>query len=108
MFGLGFGEIVLILAIALVVVGPKKLPEIAKGLGKAYGEFRKYMNEFKDAVNVGIDEVEKPKPSPAQKVYEEHYKDTVKDEPADVDAEPVKAEPAKEEPAKAEEKKQDA
>jgi sec-independent protein translocase protein TatA/sec-independent protein translocase protein TatB len=103
MFGLGFGEILLILAIALVVVGPKKLPEIAKGLGKGYGEFRKYMNEFKDAVNVGIDEVDKPKPSPAQKVYEEHYKDTIKDEKVTVDAEPVK-----EEPVQAQEKKQDA
>ncbi|TCK59480.1 Sec-independent protein translocase subunit TatA/TatB [Seleniivibrio woodruffii] len=105
MFGLGFGEIILILAIALVVVGPKKLPEIAKGLGKGYGEFRKYMNEFKDAVNVGIDEVDKPKPTAAQKVYEEHYKDTVKDEPSEVKAQSVTVDA---EPVKTQEKKQDA
>ncbi len=40
-------EIVLICVIALVVVGPKKLPELARALGKGYGEFRRAFDEMK-------------------------------------------------------------
>jgi len=52
MFGLRMTEVVLILVLALIVVGPKKLPEVAKGLGKGFAEFKKVMNDFKDAVNI--------------------------------------------------------
>ncbi len=40
MFGLGFGEILVILLIALIFIGPKKLPELARGLGKGLREFQ--------------------------------------------------------------------
>ncbi|MDL2319100.1 twin-arginine translocase TatA/TatE family subunit [Eubacteriales bacterium OttesenSCG-928-A19] len=45
MFGLGLPEILLILVVALVFVGPKKLPEIGASIGKAMGEFRKSLNQ---------------------------------------------------------------
>ena len=51
MFGLGIGEIVVILVIALVFIGPKKLPELARGLGKGIREFNKAKNELMDEVN---------------------------------------------------------
>jgi sec-independent protein translocase protein TatB len=41
MFGIGMPEMFLILAIALIVIGPKKLPDLAKSLGRAFGEFKK-------------------------------------------------------------------
>ena len=41
MFGLGFGEITIILFLALLFLGPKKLPELAKSLGKGIREFQK-------------------------------------------------------------------
>lgn len=41
MLGLGFGELVLIFLIALIFIGPKKLPELAKGLGQGIKEFQK-------------------------------------------------------------------
>jgi sec-independent protein translocase protein TatB len=41
MFGIGMSELLVILAVALIVLGPKRLPEIARGLGRAMGEFRR-------------------------------------------------------------------
>jgi Tat protein translocase TatB subunit len=100
MFGMGMSEILLILVVALVFIGPKKLPEVAKGLGKGYAEFRKYINEFKDAVDLNSEPAKSSAPHRAQEVYEEHYKDvtTVEAEEPVKKEETVKAE----EPAKAE------
>ena len=46
MFGLGGGELLLLGIIALVFIGPKKLPELAKGLGKGIREFQKAKSEM--------------------------------------------------------------
>lgn len=48
MFGLGFGELLIILVIALIFIGPKKLPELAKGLGQGIKEFQKAAKGFSD------------------------------------------------------------
>jgi TatA/E family protein of Tat protein translocase len=49
MFGsIGLPELLLILAIALLVFGPKKLPEVGRSLGKAMREFKKSTDEIKD------------------------------------------------------------
>ena len=45
-------EILLILAIALIVVGPKKLPDLAKTLGRAMGEFKRSTQDFKRSIDV--------------------------------------------------------
>lgn len=51
MFGLGAGELFLIFIIALLFLGPKKLPELAKGLGQAMREFQKARDEMMNEVN---------------------------------------------------------
>jgi sec-independent protein translocase protein TatB len=48
MFGLGFGEIVIILVLALVLLGPQRLPDAAKQLGKAMRDFKKATDDVKD------------------------------------------------------------
>ena len=51
MFGLGFGEIILVLVVALLVLGPEKLPALAKTLGKGMREFRRAASEFQRGFN---------------------------------------------------------
>ena len=49
---LGTGELILILAIALIVVGPSKLPELGKSLGRTINEFKKFSKEIKDDISL--------------------------------------------------------
>jgi sec-independent protein translocase protein TatB len=51
MFGIGFEELLLILAIALIVVGPKKIPEVARALGRGYAEFKRAMDDLKGTLD---------------------------------------------------------
>lgn len=48
MFGLGIGEILIILVFALIFIGPKKLPEMARNLGKGLREFQKAKDDIMD------------------------------------------------------------
>ncbi len=54
MFGIGMTEIILILALALIIIGPDKLPEIARTLGKGFADFKRQTDDMKDAFRTGI------------------------------------------------------
>jgi len=56
MFGIGMTEVLLILAVALVILGPKKLPELAKTLGKAFGEFKRSVNDLKSSIDIEVED----------------------------------------------------
>jgi sec-independent protein translocase protein TatA len=55
-------ELLVILVVALLVLGPKRLPEIARSLGRGMAEFRRASNEFTRTLTASIDE---PPPAPA-------------------------------------------
>jgi sec-independent protein translocase protein TatA len=59
MFGLGLPELLVIFVIALLVFGPKKLPELGKSIGRAMAEFKKASDEFKESMQEEMKEVEK-------------------------------------------------
>ena len=57
-------EVLLIFGLALLLFGPKKLPELARGLGKALREFRKSVNEVTADVENALEEPEEKKSAP--------------------------------------------
>jgi|Deesub1362B_J571_1020462.scaffolds.fasta_scaffold05110_3 sec-independent protein translocase protein TatB len=52
MFGMGTQEILVILAVALIFIGPKRLPEIARALGRGFGELRRAADEIKGQIDL--------------------------------------------------------
>jgi sec-independent protein translocase protein TatA len=62
-FGLGSMELIVILAIAVVVLGPKRLPDVARSLGKGMREFKSTVGEFEDVKKSTIGQVDELKDS---------------------------------------------
>jgi TatA/E family protein of Tat protein translocase len=56
MFNIGPFELIVILVVALVVVGPKRLPELAHSIGRGLAEFRRAQEEVRRTVSLGLDE----------------------------------------------------
>ncbi|MGH7359205.1 MAG: twin-arginine translocase TatA/TatE family subunit, partial [Candidatus Rokuibacteriota bacterium] len=61
MFGIQPQELLVILVVALIVVGPRKLPELGRSLGKGLRELRKAQDEVRKTVQVNLDEEEPPR-----------------------------------------------
>jgi Tat protein translocase TatB subunit len=77
MFGIGMPELLLILALALIVLGPKKLPELARALGKGMAEFRRATDELKDELRQMEHEIEETSVDATSK------DDSVREKPSD-------------------------
>ena len=64
MFGIGMTELVVILVVALIVFGPTRLPELARSLGRAMGEFRRASTDLRQTFNESIHDPKPPAPVP--------------------------------------------
>jgi sec-independent protein translocase protein TatA len=69
MFGsIGMPELVIILMIALIIFGPRKLPELGRSLGKSLGEFKRASNELRNTLDeeIRLEEQRSTPPRPAE------------------------------------------
>jgi sec-independent protein translocase protein TatA len=73
MLGIGMQEILIILVVALIVIGPKRLPELAKTLGKGFAEFKKAADDLEQTVRKDL-EFER------QKEFTQQYPDLIPEE----------------------------
>ena len=106
MFGIGLPELILIMAVALIVVGPDKLPELAKSIGKGIVELKKAASSLKESLNEDDEETpawnQEDLEKHPNKLLEEAYNDlpesviadkfeTVTPEVPETEAEPASA-----------------
>ncbi len=64
MFGIGGLEMLLIGVVALLVFGPKRLPELARSLGKGLAEFRRASSDLRRSMDLDVDPTRQPAPDP--------------------------------------------
>ncbi len=62
MFGIGFQEMIIILVVVLIVFGPKRLPDLAKSMGKGLAEFKKASDEVRKGIEDAVHEEEQQPP----------------------------------------------
>ncbi len=63
MFGIGAGELMVLMALALIIVGPQKLPEVGRNVGRVMGQFKAQTDELRSVISL---EAQAPAPTAAQ------------------------------------------
>jgi Tat protein translocase TatB subunit len=65
-FGIGMTELLVVLVVALLVLGPKRLPEIARSLGRGMAEFRRASNDLRASLSASLEDDRPSAPQPPQ------------------------------------------
>jgi len=65
MLDIGLSELLIIMAVALIVLGPKKLPEVARSLGRGLAQFRRASEDLRKSILVEDEPVERDRPTEA-------------------------------------------
>ena len=89
MFGIGFTELLVILGVALIVFGPKKLPELARSLGKSLAEFRRASTDLRQSF---LEATQEPRIEPPRSAAPDEARAAAS--PADRDGDPAPEAPA--------------
>ncbi|MDY0191145.1 MAG: twin-arginine translocase TatA/TatE family subunit [Desulfuromonas sp.] len=82
MFGIGMPELLLIMALALIFIGPKKMPDIARALGRGMREFRKAADDLKHSIDIDAQVIS---PEQQERLHA-HHNSAVNDKVKDLDA----------------------
>lgn len=80
MFGLGPAELLIIGVFALLFIGPKKLPELARGLGRSLREFQRAKDDFQHEIDREVNEVKEVTKSPLAEPLAKSAEDNTKQE----------------------------
>ena len=83
MLNIGPQELIIILIIALVVVGPQRLPELGRTIGKALREFRKIQDDVKDMVKFDLDAIRTPTPGARRRIDRRAVRTAARDDDGD-------------------------
>ena len=90
MFGIGTSELLIILLIALLVLGPKEIPKIARTLGRGMRELQRAKDELRQTLTTEVEEKEeavRPSKSPENKTEEKEEVSSVENQPSGTDSE---------------------
>lgn len=87
MFGIGAGELMVLMALALIIVGPQKLPEVGRNIGRVMGQFKAQTDELRSVISL---ETQAPAPTVAQTAAAtSHFPWNQAIQSADISIEPV-------------------
>ena len=93
MFNIGPLELMIVLMVALIIVGPKRLPEIGRTIGKAFSELRRVQDEVRDTIRFDLDD-DKPYSPPPRSAHRDRDPEKEPPSPTTADVSP----PGREEP----------
>ncbi|NIP38546.1 MAG: twin-arginine translocase subunit TatB [Candidatus Dadabacteria bacterium] len=77
MFGIGTGEIMVILVVALLVLGPKEIPKVARTIGKTMKDINRFKNDLRQSVDTEFEQYERDESSSADKKPDKKEEDKI-------------------------------